>query len=87
MEFTVAVLYKGALTHYTVTDRENDSYEAGLLKYNGNKQHEPPQRIWFTKQGRHCNGNIDDQDLMDEIYYAVLAQKEKGPKVPYVHIY
>lgn len=94
MEFTVVVLYNGALTHYTVTEGENGCYEACLLKYNGDRQSGPPNQMWFTKEGRHCVGDIEDQDLMDEIYHAVLEQKERGgvlspeksPKVPYVHI-
>jgi hypothetical protein len=58
------------------------------------KQHEPPQRICFTKQQRHCSGDIIDQDLMDGIYNAVQTQRQKGvllnpdknPKAPYVSI-
>lgn len=94
MEFTVSVLYQGSLTHYTVTEMENGMFEAGLLKYAGKEQLQPPRKFCFRKEGRHCCGDIDDQDLMDEIYHGVIFQKEKGglldpdkiPRIPYVHI-
>lgn len=94
MEFTVAVLYQGTLTHYTVIERDNGMFEAGLLKYAGEEQQKPPRKFCFRKEGRHCSGEIDDQDLMDEVYHAVIDQKERGapfnpdnnPGIPYVHI-
>jgi hypothetical protein len=78
MEFTVVVLFKGELTHYTVTEEENGNYEAGLLKYKGDLQQGPPQKVFFKKLGRHCSGDTNDQDLLDDIYHAVKAQKQKG---------
>jgi hypothetical protein len=92
MEFTAVVLYNGALAHYTVKLEGNGTYEAGLLKYNGEVGNRPPQRIWFTKVGRHCTGDINNQDLMDDIYLAVKSKQEKGglfnlgssPGIPYV---
>jgi hypothetical protein len=94
MEFTVAVLYQGTLTHYAVTERENGMYEAGLLKHAGEGQHQPPGKFCFRKEGRHCSGEIEDQDLMDEVYHAVIDQKKRGgpfnpgnnPRMPYADI-
>jgi hypothetical protein len=94
MDFTAVVLYKGALTHYTVKMQVNGTYEAGLLKYTGEVQNCPPLNICFTKEGRHCIGDINDQDLLDDIYHAVKSKQEKGgllkpgsnPGIPYVEI-
>jgi hypothetical protein len=83
MELTVVVLYRKVLAHYTVAVREDGTYLAGLIKYKGDKQHVPPQRIWFKKQGRHCIGDIDDQELMDDLYHAVQSKMDKGnPLIP-----
>jgi hypothetical protein len=74
MEVTAVVLYKGALAYYTVSKRSEESYVAHLLMYNGDDQNNPPRLISFEKSGRHCTGDIEDQNLMDDICYAV---KEK----------
>ncbi|MCU7552805.1 hypothetical protein OCK74_27045 [Chitinophagaceae bacterium LB-8] len=77
MECTVVVLYHGALTYYTVSETENGTYEAGLLKYNGDQKQEPPHKVSFKKQGRHCSGDFNDQDLLDDIYLAIKTQQQK----------
>lgn len=77
MEHTVVVLYQKALAHYTVAVREDGTYWASLTKYKGSRQSGPPHRIWFKKQGRHCIGDIDDQELMDDLYHAVQSRMDK----------
>jgi hypothetical protein len=74
MELAVVVLYQRALAHYTVAVREDGTYLASLLKYKDSLQYEPPRQIWFKKQGRHCIGDIDDQELMDDLYHAVQSK-------------
>jgi hypothetical protein len=78
MEFTAVVIFKRALAHYSVKMKGNDSYEAGLLKYSGEAQDSPPSHICFIKEGRHCTGDINDQDLLDDIYNAVHSKQEKN---------
>jgi len=77
MELGVVVLFQRALAHYTVAVREDGTYLASLIQYKGSKQHEPPHRIWFKKQGRHCIGDTDDQELMDDLYHAVQSKMDK----------
>ena len=96
MEVTVAVLYRQALAHYSVTMEEKGDYEASLLKYNGGPCAGPPRQLWFKKQGRHCTGNEPEQELMDDLYWGVLLRlAEEGggssgpvlnPNTPYVSI-
>lgn len=74
MEFTAVVLFRGALAHYSVEMKGNNTYEAGLLKYNGAELNSPPPNILFIKEGRHCTGDINDQDLLDDIYNAVHSK-------------
>jgi hypothetical protein len=77
MEHAVVVLYQKALAHYTVAVREDRTFLASLIKYKGSKQNEPPHLIWFKKQGRHCIGDIDDQELMDDLYHAVQSRMDQ----------
>jgi hypothetical protein len=77
MEVAVVVIFQKALAHYTVAVREDGTYSAGLTKYKGSRQNEPPHRIWFKKQGRHCIGDIDDQELMDDLDHAVQSRIDK----------
>jgi|GEM_PF-1323311 len=78
MNVTVVVLYRKALAHYTVTVKEDGSFEAGLLKYGGHSCDAPPQQIRFRKEGRHCTGSSEDEGLMDELCYAVQLELEKA---------
>jgi hypothetical protein len=77
MKITAVVLHKGSLAHYTVSQREDGSFEARLLRYGGTGKEAPPRTIWFVKDGRHCTGNTTDQELMDELCAAVQLEKEK----------
>ena len=94
MKVTAVVLYKGALTYYTVTDKGENGYEAHLLEYKGTSENMPPQELVFIKDGRHCTGDSNYHELMDDIYYAVnLKFPERGPlftgnnpRSPYVSI-
>ena len=95
MNVTVVVLYRKALAHYSVTMKEDGSFEAGLLKYGGHSADTPPRQIHFRKEGRHCTGDIQDRELMDELCYAVqleLSQTSGSmcsksiPGKPYVSI-
>jgi hypothetical protein len=95
MEVTVVVIYRQALAHYTVAVKNETLYEAGLLKYGGSSHDLPPPRIRFLKQGRHCTGDTDEQDLMDDLYHAVqvaLTTNDDAPSAghnpgtPYVSI-
>jgi hypothetical protein len=74
MEVTAVVLHRGALAHYTVSERGRDRFDAHLLMYGGDPASSPPQQVSLEKQGRHCIGNVEDIELLDDIYYAV---KEK----------
>ena len=93
--FTVVVLYRKALAHYSVTTRGDGWYEAVLLDYGGSSHDLPPPQIRFIREGRHCSGDTDERDLMDDLYYGVQVELEKAggaaspghnPKAPYVAI-
>ena len=77
MRITAVVLHQGSLAHYTVSEREDGSFEARLLKYSGDRKDTPPQAIRFVKDGRHCTGNTSHQELMDELCAAVQLEKER----------
>ncbi|MBB1284628.1 hypothetical protein HRH25_09610 [Flavisolibacter sp. BT320] len=70
MEVTAVVLHRGALAHYTVTLEGKDKFVARLLIYNGDPASTPPEQVQVERQGRHCIGNIEDEALLDELYYA-----------------
>ena len=78
MEYTVVVIYHKALAHYTVALVDHGCYEAGLLKYGGYSHDLPPARLKFNKEGRHCNGDTTECDLMDDLYHAVQVARESG---------
>lgn len=78
MTITAIVLHKGSLARSWVLEREDGSFEARLQGYSGNQWNAPPERIWFVKDGRHCIGNITNQELMDELCAAVKLEKEKA---------
>jgi len=65
-----AVLYKGALAYYRVK-KDEDGFTAQLLHYKGHINNTPPKEIFFIKDGRHCTGNTEEQELMDDLYETV----------------
>lgn len=77
MKITAVVLHKGSLAHYRVSEREDGSFEARLLRYSGTEKDAPPPTIWFVKDGRHCSGNTTEVELMDELCAAVQLEKER----------
>lgn len=77
METTAVVLHNGSLAHYTVSQREDGSFEARLLRYSGKGKDAPPRAIRFVKDGRHCTGTTSYQELMDELCAAVQLEKER----------
>jgi hypothetical protein len=71
MEHTVAVLFRNSLAHYTVVTKDDAGYEANLLKYCGNSNDEPPAHVSFIKDGRHCSGDTENWELMDDLFHAI----------------
>lgn len=82
MEVKVVVLYRKALAHYNVAEKETGWFEASLLNYSGNSNDLPPPRLKFIKDGRHCSGNTEEQDLMDDLYDAVQRKLIRGDGPP-----
>ncbi|MER3463553.1 MAG: hypothetical protein C4329_03160 [Chitinophagaceae bacterium] len=78
MDVTAVVLYQGALAYYTVSRQGDGKYVAHLLNYSKGQELEPPQTIHFWNNGRHCSGNIEDDNLMDEIWLAVKDKFKDG---------
>ncbi|WP_132053211.1 hypothetical protein [Pseudocnuella soli] len=76
MEQTVVVLFRNALAHYTVAVDDESGFEANLKKYGGEPHNQPPPQICFVKEGRHCSGNTEEADLMDDLYDAIKLNKE-----------
>ncbi len=76
MKITAVVLHKGFPAHYTVSEKEDGWFEAHLLRYGGTIEDAPPQSIRFVKEGRHCTGNTQDQELMDELCAAMKYSKQ-----------
>jgi hypothetical protein len=66
-----AVLYKGALAHYRVRKEEDGGFTAQLLYYKGRSGDSPPKEVEFVKDGRHCTGNTNEQELIDDLYETV----------------
>jgi hypothetical protein len=66
-----AVLYKGALAQYRVKKEEDGSFVAQLLAYKGLFDKMPPKQLHFMKEGRHCTGDTEEQELMDDLYETV----------------
>ena len=66
-----AVLYKGALAQYRVRKEEDGGFTAQLLHYKGCINDAPPKEVHFIKDGRHCTGNTEEQELMDDLYETV----------------
>jgi hypothetical protein len=84
MELTVVVLYCGALAYYAVTIGHNNAYEAGLLKYCGSSHDLPPPKLSFKIEGRHCQGSTDEQDLMDDLYFAVQRKLQQEDNTGFI---
>jgi len=74
MDITAVIFHKGALAHYTVSQREGNGLVARLLAYSGDPASSPPKQVSLVKTGRHCTGSIDDEELMDEIYHATKSE-------------
>lgn len=78
MDKTAVVWHRGALAHYSVHSEDDEHYEAHLIRYKGAPENEPPQDIEFSREGRHCTGSTEEQDLMDDICNAVQFKRERG---------
>lgn len=77
MDVTAVVIHKGALARYTVSQQDGNRFVAHLLLYSGDPASAPPQHINLEKHGRHCKGNVDDEALLDDIYYAAKDELHK----------
>lgn len=77
MDVTAVIFHKGALARYTVEEKGKDKFVAHLLAYGGDPASSPPAQLSLQKQGRHCSGTIDDEVLLDDIYYAAIEQLQR----------
>jgi hypothetical protein len=71
MEITAAVLYGGSLAHYDVQVESGRECFARLSSYNGNPSQQPPHTITLRKEGRHWVSDSADNNLSDDLGYAV----------------
>lgn len=71
MEVTAVVLHDGALAHYDVMIGRGGVCTAYLSSYRGNREHQPPQKVTFRKEGRHWVSDIDNNNLSEDLGYAV----------------
>lgn len=71
MEVTAAVLFGGHLAHYDVQVQNGRECFAQLSSYNGNPTQQPPSTIKLRKEGRHWVSNEGDNQLNDDLGYAV----------------
>ena len=71
MEVTAAVLYGGSLAHYDVRIENGRECRAQLSSYKGSPSHQPPQIITLRKEGRHWFSSNADNNLSDDLGYAV----------------
>lgn len=71
MEITAAVLYGGSLAHYDVQLEGGRECFARLSSYNGNPLQQPPNTIKLRKEGRHWISDSADNNLSDDLGYAV----------------
>lgn len=74
MEVTAVVLHEGALAHYDVSIENGGRCDARLLSYNGNSSQSPPEQISLKKEGRHWLGTSTDQQLSDDLGYAIESK-------------
>jgi hypothetical protein len=71
MEVTAVVLHDGALAHYEVTIERGGVCTANLSNYRGQFDSTPPQRIVLRKEGRHWVGDVENNNLSEDLGYAV----------------
>ncbi|MFL5774191.1 MAG: hypothetical protein ACJ75F_13600 [Flavisolibacter sp.] len=71
MEVTAAVLYGGSLAHYDVRIENGRECRAQLSSYKGSPSLQPPEIITLRKEGRHWFSNNADNNLSDDLGYAV----------------
>lgn len=71
MEVTAAVLYGGSLAHYDVRVESGSECHAELSSYRGHPSQQPPQSIRLKKEGRHWTSPEVDEQLSDDLGYAV----------------
>jgi len=76
MMVTAVVLHKGALAHYAVEKGINQFYSAHLIRYGGDVRNKPPKHLHFIEEGRHCSGDINNQELLDDLCYTAKQQLE-----------
>jgi len=81
MEVTAVVLHKGALAHYSVGKDVDELYTARLITYGGAACNKPPKHLHFIEQGRHCSGDTNNQELIDDLWYTA-KQKLGGYNAP-----
>jgi hypothetical protein len=74
MEVIAVVLHKGALAHYTVSRGNGESYTAHLIRYGGDVRNKPPRHLHFIEEGRHCSGDTNNQELMDDLCYTAKLE-------------
>jgi hypothetical protein len=77
MKTTAVVIHNGSLAYYSVSQERDGNYVADLLKFNGEEGNGPPGQINFVKKGRHCTGDSDNENLMDELYSATESRSKK----------
>ncbi|MBA2328743.1 MAG: hypothetical protein M3413_04525 [Bacteroidota bacterium] len=77
MEVTAAVLFGGALAHYDVSIQDRGVYRARLSAYKGSPENLPPADIIIRKEGRHWVSDIADNNLSEDIGYAVEIKVPK----------
>lgn len=77
MDVTAVVFHKGALAHYTVEEKGRNGFVAQLVTYGGDPASSPPANVSLQKSGRHCTGNVQDEALLDDIYYAAKEQLQR----------
>lgn len=71
----VSVLYKGLLARYDVQQQPDGCFIARLVGYKGEKA--PPCEVIFRQEGRHCNGTVEETELMDDLCLA-YQQKQRS---------
>ncbi len=71
MEVTAVVLHDGALAHYDVEIGRGGVCTAHLSSYRGDNNRQPPLRIVLRKEGRHWVGDISNDNLSQDLGYAV----------------
>lgn len=83
MEVEVAVLYRGVIAKYRIRKGAEETCQARLVSYNGPADEAPDAVVDFRKEGRHCSGSTEEQELMDDLY-AAIATKPAGdhPRSP-----